>query len=746
MSSHQLKELARIDEICDRFEDQWRIGKRPSIDDFLDSSIENQDELFRQLLSIEIDYRRQSDGPISFGEYRSEFPRFANAIDALRIQEQIRRSEAETYGLTGATPSAESAPRNRLDTEFVRQIDFEADRYEIYERIGDGGFGSVFRGRDTALCRDVAIKINNRKRASQSVLSEARKLAAISDPGIVQVYDVSPHDSEVAFIVMELIEGQTLREKLHDGPLPVEQAVAIVKLLAESLKRLHKRGIFHRDIKPANILIDKENRPRITDFGLAMSEDTQVNHKGETAGSWFYASPEQIKGLAHDHDGRVDLWSLGVVFYRCLTGKLPFKGDSISAACHQILHKSPVPPRQANPAVPEDIQKICLDLLRKDPDQRIKSASDLLDRLNSGAEASELKKPRSANWGRAFLAASALLAGCWAVVYFGLPNSSSSQPTATSDGSPIVAVPTNAEQPKIIGPTESRNAHKSGGSCVRLSPDGKLVVTAGLRGVTRVWERSLLRVVTHFRSNVSLTSCANFIDNGKTLVHSGHDPHLAAHQAGSGEPIAGAFADDPHHAMVTWVSQHSELPLLASASHDGTAKLWDRDTLTCLWTSQKAGDRSSCAFSPDGEHFAVSTNQGVVDIYRCVAPYGKTKSYTVCAGSLCRLIYLDESTQVVNRCDGSLSVIDLDADNVVQIVTAGEKATDIAFASSSQQLFVAFSSGVVEAYRWPISPGDQPNRRFVGPKDRVNSITIDENRDELFGSSTDGNLYVWRTK
>lgn len=253
-----------------------------------------------------------------------------------------------------------------------------AGRYEVLDRIGQGGMALVYRGRDLALNRSIAIKILRRQWADDETLVErfqleARAAASLDGPHVVRVFDVGAEE-DVHYIVMELVTGQNLKDYLNQtGPLDPWQALKIADQIAEALSEAHTRQIVHRDIKPQNILLTEEGIAKVTDFGIARAADagTLVN-TGSMLGTAQYLSPEQARGKPVGPS--TDLYGLGVVLYEMLTGAPPFSGDSAIAVALRHVQE-PVPDvRTLRPDIPAPIAAIVAKLLEKDPEDRYGSA------------------------------------------------------------------------------------------------------------------------------------------------------------------------------------------------------------------------------------------------------------------------------------------------------------------------------------------------------------------------------------
>jgi len=256
--------------------------------------------------------------------------------------------------------------------------------YKINKILGRGGMGVVYLADDTRLKRPVALKFlppglaldeDIRKR----FIIEAQAAAALSHPNICTIYEVDDQ-AEKAFISMEYIEGENLREKAGKGPLPFDHVLDIALQICAGLGEAHKRGIVHRDIKSANIMLTAKGQAKIMDFGLAkVAGSALVTKEGSTMGTVAYMSPEQAKGEAID--ARSDIWSLGVVLYELASGKMPFRGDLESAIIHNIIHEEPKPLKAIVPKIPEGFERIIRRALKKKGEDRYSSAAEMLANL-----------------------------------------------------------------------------------------------------------------------------------------------------------------------------------------------------------------------------------------------------------------------------------------------------------------------------------------------------------------------------
>lgn len=287
--------------------------------------------------------------------------------------------------MAAVPPTAAQPPQNPNAPELAGE-GYGFGRYQLHEELGRGASGTVFRSMHPDLNKPIAIKVLSddlltNDRAVKRFQREGKLMTAMNHENVVKVYDYGELDGR-HFLVMDLVDGHSLDWHLKAGKMKVDRALRIIEAVCQGGQHAHDKGIVHRDLKPDNILITKDDEPLITDFGLAKEEEDGMGltQEGTTIGTPYFMSPEQIQGHS-DVDNRADIYSVGVIAYRILAGRLPFRARSAYELYNKVLKDEPKTPSQHNSQLNADFDTVLLKAMHKDRDQRYQKLSKLAQDL-----------------------------------------------------------------------------------------------------------------------------------------------------------------------------------------------------------------------------------------------------------------------------------------------------------------------------------------------------------------------------
>jgi serine/threonine protein kinase len=357
------EQWVRINSICTRFEQAQRAGDRPDISVWVAAApAEDQLVLVQELVRIDLEQCRLHGEPLGdYGGLAATYP----AADVLVLVASV---------LAGTSTGPWPVPGERRPPAIPG--------YQVLKFLGEGGTGSVWLAKEIATWRIVALKLLRPDRGEQyeRFARDARSLAQLGDtPGVVRLWAVGEHDGRL-FFTMEYCPGGSLRDRLAARLLDPQEAARLLEAVAAAVHRIHAQGIVHRDLTPANILFAADGTPKVTDFGLAKlvgEASLTPAGGGQILGTIPYLTPEQAAGDSRNATAQTDVYALGAILYKCLTGRPPFQAATVPETLRQICDVDPVPPAQLNPAVPGELGMICLKCLNKLPADRYSTAADL---------------------------------------------------------------------------------------------------------------------------------------------------------------------------------------------------------------------------------------------------------------------------------------------------------------------------------------------------------------------------------
>lgn len=580
--------LVRVDSLCDSFERDWRAGNRTTIESVLAENPQlPKSTLLRYLIPLEVSLQRENGGLPNLADYQSRFPDQSNLLRAALLPDG-----KPTTQCAGRTEPVLAFPE--LEDQNVWQH-FAADgRFDILNRIGEGSFSVVYRAWDNRLDRFVAIKVPRPDGDEHRFRTEARSLARVDHPGVVQIYDVIV-DGPLHYIVLEYVGGGDLRQCLLDGGLSESDSVQFLRNAAAAVAAAHDQQVLHRDLKPSNILLDATQQPRVTDFGLArlLEDKERRSGPGDLLGTVEYMAPDQALGNASP---RSDVYSLGVILFEMLTGRLPASGSRAEVLAQLLSGRAAefVWPPHGNSV----LESVCRKCLAPEPNDRYQDAGELvadLDRYLNG----QPTQGTAQSDGRARRVVPKLAGVGLLLVIFVAGTAMNSDRRNTPD---ISTGKPDASANKPDSPNEPDAPTNTSGSAKKDSPVVKVARNPIRFAHNERWVRD---IAISPAEDLVVTSCAD----GSIWLRPGPSPDSSTED----EPPIRIPA---HRGGVLEIAFRPDGSEIATVSVDSTAQVWSLPECQRLRTLDgHSGAVMAVCYSPNGDVMATVDSLGFIRIW-----------------------------------------------------------------------------------------------------------------------------------
>lgn len=646
-------------------------------------------------------------------------------------------------GQIGVAEPRPARARKRDDTSFLLPPGDPAylgrlDHFDVMRVIGHGGMGIVLEAFDSRLQRNVALKVLDPDLAAddtarQRFCREARAAASISHENVVAVHQVEhAAESDVPYLVMQLVAGETLEQRLlREKRLPLKEVVRIALQAAQGLAAAHAQGLTHRDVKPGNILLEPPgDRVKLTDFGLArIADDVKITSTGFVAGTPLYMAPEQALGEAADP--RSDLFSLGAILYEMCAGQPPFQGNSILSLLKQISEAKHRPVRELNPEVPEWLSQMIDELLAKKPEDRYQSAADLAEvlqyvwdqmRSSSGELPAVCKEERKRRSSRHRMIVGSLGAGLLALGLIGgmvLPRFLATGPVSSAPPAAVLEL-------------------KAGSVwSVAFEPDSDVVAMAVEDGAVRLWNWPQQTIDSTLEAHRGTIWAAKFSADDQHLVTAGDDGRLKVWRRASLELLK----EFKHSNSVRGLAMSNDGKLFAG-DRDGLLQVWSLDSDEPLLTAQQPGAVYFVALSPDGKTVSSGGSEKTIHLWNAetLKPKLKLEGH---AGSVYGLSFGPLGDRLASGgWDGTVRVWDV-ASGKLRHSWEGHKGDiwSITYSPDGKLLATGGTEGAVKL--WDAETG-KLLATYLGHNTTVHTVAFNQDGALLGSGGRDGAVRIWR--
>ncbi len=652
--------------------------------------------------------------------------------------------------------------------------DAMSPEYNIEKELGRGGMAIVYKAVQESLGREVALKVlpqgmTHDRKMLERFHREAQSAAQLNHPHIVTIFDEGELNG-VHYMAMEYLEGRDLHEIVQEkGPVPPEQAVSLIAPMAEALGYAHNQGTVHRDVKSSNVMVTDVGRPVLMDFGIAYAgSDARLTQTGTVLGTPEYMSPEQARG--NDVDARGDLYSLGVVLYESLTGKLPHTGGHPMSVVYKVLHESYTPPRQIDDNIPEWLEQVIAKLLKKDPEERYQTGQDAAEALRSKDPGEEVEVP-SPSSGDGTADAEEQVAmdaggeqGEPAKTQVYRPGEEGSEPEPEPAAMSETATATEEdEEEQVAAPSTEDGATESEGpqrqrlhivrslegnadwvNAVSFSPDGQYALSGAPNNTIKLWEVVTGREIQTFQSLTEQPISVALSPDGERLVSETSDGIVRLWDVDSGDSVR--TLEENSEAVLGATFSPDGQYVLSGGGASGTLHLWDVETGDLARRFDENNEAIfSIAFSPDGQYVLSGSGQS-----------GTLKLWETETGRVVRTF--DEgdwdSTYVFSVAfspngeyalsgsdDMTARLWDVESGKLLRTFE-GHSGLVIAVAFSPDGQYVLSGSSDMTVQLWKVEDGNL-GYVFEGDAEGVNAIAFSPDGRYVLSGSKDDDVKLW---